>query len=146
MKTTIKAVKTGFKLTVKSAIKTIKPLTFLADSQEKCEEARAGFEELMQEFETAETRNIARTRYNRVCERATALSNAYPNLYLVDENVSVENASDGLFEELGYHIKDTLECDWPTVAFDHVADSLIADTAYRCAENGIDGAPFGFTY
>lgn len=147
MKATIKQVKAGFKLTVKSTQhKTIKPLHYVAATREACESEQAGFESLMAEFDAQETRKIARARYVRVCERAEQLQAAYPGLYLVDEAVAIENATDGLKQNHNIDISDMPECDWPAIAFDVVADNIISHTGERCAENEIDGAAFGFGF
>jgi hypothetical protein len=147
MKATIKQVKAGFQLTVKSTQhKTIAPLKYVAATREQCEAEQAGFESLMAEFDAQETRKIARARYIRALEKAEALQAAYPGLYLVDEAVAIENATDGLKENHNIDISGMPECDWPAIAFDVVTANLIDHTAQCCAENEIDGAPFGFTF
>lgn len=147
MKATIKQAKAGFKLTVKSTQhKTIKPLTFVAATREACEAEQAGFESLMAEFDTQETLRIARARFARVCQKADELQAAYPGLYLVDEMVAIENATDGLKQNHNIDISGMPECDWPAIAFDVVTDNLISHTGERCAENDIDGKPYGFWF
>lgn len=147
MKATIKQVKAGFQLTVKSTQhKTIVPMKYLATTREACEAEQAGFESLMAEFDAQETLRIARARFARVCQKAHDLQAAYPGLYLVDEAVAIENAMDGLKQNHNIDISGMYECDWPAIAIDAISDNIVSHTGERCAENDIDGAAFGFSF
>lgn len=90
-------------------------------------------------------RREARAAYVAMLERCKAAQVAFPKLYLLDEGVSMENASDGLFNNEGRKLSG-YECDWDAIDFKYMTRHLEADTGMRMAEAGIDPNEYGIRY
>ncbi len=96
--------------------------------------------------ETAlEARQAARRIHSAMlakCQRAQA---AFPDVYLFDECIAIENASDGSVSDGGPRITGD-EWQWMADAYERVARHLEADTAQRMAEKGLDFTAYGLRY
>lgn len=87
----------------------------------------------------------ARETYRVAVAAAEALQAAYPRLYLFDENVSIQNAADGLKQNEGITLAGH-EYDWCATSLEYVANNIHADTGMGAAEAGIDFSAFGIKF
>lgn len=97
------------------------------------------------EDEALAARSAARAKYHEMLAKCQAAQDAYPKLYLLDEAISAENASDGLFNNEGHKLPGH-QCDWGVVDFEYMARNLEADTGMRMAEAGLDPSAYGIRF
>lgn len=92
-----------------------------------------------------QARRDARAKYHTILELAQTAQEKFPKLYLLDENISIQNAADGLKENEGVTLS-AFECDWTTICYEYVARNIENDTAMRIAEAGLNPSDFGLRY
>lgn len=90
-------------------------------------------------------RGAARGKYLEMLAKCEAAQAAYPKLYLLDECIALENASDGLFNNEGRKMTGD-QYAWGVVEFEYMARNLEADTGMRMAELGLDPAAYGIRF
>jgi hypothetical protein len=90
-------------------------------------------------------RSAARAKYTEMYAKCHAAQAAHPDLYLFDECISRENASEGLASNEGHKLPGH-ECDWAVVDFEYMTRNLEADTGYRLAEAGLDPSKYGIRF
>jgi hypothetical protein len=90
-------------------------------------------------------RSKARAAYYDMLAKCEAAQAAFPKLYLLDVNISAENASDGLVSNEGHKLPGHI-CDYQAVDFEYMARNLEADTGMRMAELGLDPSAFGIRF
>lgn len=93
----------------------------------------------------AAARSEARRKYHEMLAKCEAAQAAYPRAHILDEAISRENASDGLFNNENIRMSGS-EYDWGVLEFEYMARNLEADTGYRLAEIGADPAAFGIRF
>jgi hypothetical protein len=93
----------------------------------------------------AVAKSAARKLYIEMLAKCQAAQAAFPKLYLLDECISFENASDGIRNNEGLKmINDPYT--WGVLEYEYMARNLEADTGYRMAEAGLDPAQYGIRF
>lgn len=87
----------------------------------------------------------ARAQYREMLEKCQKAQDAHPKLYLLDEGISAQNASDGLFNNEGRALPD-YEIDYTAVDYEYLTRNLENDTAMRMAEAGLDPSVYGLRF
>lgn len=97
-------------------------------------------------LEASHTLDIAIKAYNAADAAVQAAQDANPKLYIYDWVIAWENANDGLKQNEGIKDLDASMYQWPAVAYEYMAASLLADSGYRLTSEGIDPAIYGIKY
>lgn len=92
-----------------------------------------------------EARQAARRLHDAMLKKCQGAQYAFPDLYLLDEVTSIENASDGSVSDGGARITSD-EWEWSADAYERVTRNLEADTAQRMAAHGLDFTAFGLRF
>lgn len=99
-----------------------------------------------EEDRVANLRSAARRKYLDMKELAEKVQARFPNVYIYDPSISIENAQDGLRQNEGIRIEAGEEHLWPAIAFEEVARHIEADCGMQMAEAGLVPSDYGIRF